>query len=86
MNKPTTIKKWKTAYLFSNDERAIQIKQKVAWSVSKIMDVLLLIALFGLAFFAHQELHVIITIAIITILKTILKIYFGFIFSHRLEK
>ena len=83
MNKSTTMKKWKNAYLFSNDERAIQIKQKVAWNVSKTMDVLFLIALFGLAFFAHQELHVIITIAIIIILKTILKIYFGFIFSHK---
>lgn len=85
MNKSTT-QKWKNAYLSSNDERGIQIKQKVAWSVSKIMDILLLIALFGLAFFKHQELHVIITIAIIVILKTILKIYFGFIFSHEVEK
>jgi len=85
MNKLTS-QKWKNAYLFSNDERGVQIKQEVAWSVSKIMDILLLIALFGLAFFAHQELQGIITIAIIIILKTILKIYFGLIFSHKVEK
>jgi energy-coupling factor transporter transmembrane protein EcfT len=85
MNKSAT-QKWKNAYLFSNDERGIQIRQKVSWSVSKIMDILLLIALFGLAFFARQELHVIIAIAIIIIIKTVLKIYFRFIFSHREEK
>lgn len=86
MNKSTTTKKWENVYLFSNDERAIQIKQKVAWRVSKIMDVLLLITLFGLAFFAHQELHVIIAAAIIIILKTILKFYFVFYFLHRVEE
>lgn len=86
MNKSTTTKRWGNAYLFSNDERAIQIKQKVAWRVSKIIDVLLLITLFGLAFFAHQELHVIITVAIIIIIKTILKIYFAFYFLHRAEE
>lgn len=84
MNK-STIQKWKKAYLLSNDERGTQIKQTVAWKVSKLMDILLLITLFGLAFFKQQELHVIITIALVIIFKTILTIYYGFVLTQRAQ-
>lgn len=83
MIKRNIIEKWKEAYLVSNDERGKQIKHTVAWKASKKLDNIILISFFGFAFFEPQELHVILTIAVIAIIKTSLEIYYGILYSKR---
>lgn len=75
------IEKWKNAYLVSNDERGRQVKYTAAWKASRKLDIILLVCLFGLAFIFPQELHTILTIAIIVIIKTSLEIYYRFLCS-----
>jgi hypothetical protein len=70
------IKRLKNALLLTKDERGLKIQQKINSKASKIEDILLLIFLFGLAFFKSEEVHVIIFIAFLVIIKTMLKVYF----------
>ncbi len=82
MSKRDIIEIWKNSYLVNNDERGKQIKHTAAWKSSKKLDIILFISLFGFAFFQPQELHVILTIAFLAIIKTSIEIYYRVIYSN----